>query len=304
MIKTKKIWMNGSFVNSEDAKIHVLSHVVHYGSSIFEGIRVYKTENSSAIFRLDEHVDRFFDSAKIYRMELPYTKDEIKQAIIDTVRENEVEYGYIRPVAYRGFDELGIIADTCPLEVAIAAWTWGAYMGDEAVENGITAQVSSWRRPALDTLPSLAKAGGNYLSSQLIKMEASENGYDEGIALDYLGNISEGSGENLFMVVKGKLLTPSLSSSALAGITKDTIIILAKDLGYEVIEQSLPRELLYTCDELFLTGTAAEVTPVKSVDGIKVGDGDKPITKTIQKAFFDLAKGKHKLSDKYLTKVY
>ena len=229
--------------------------------------------------------------------------EEIEQAIIETVKANELEQGYIRPIAYRGYFELGVNPKRCPVDVAIAAWAWGTYLGEEALNNGIKVQVSTWRRPALDTLPSLAKAGGNYLSSQLIKLEALENGYEEGIALDYLGNVSEGSGENLFVVLNGKLITPNLSSSALAGITKDTVIQLAKKLGYEVVEQTIPRELLYTCDELFLTGTAAEVTPVYSVDNIKVGNGDKIITKAIQKEFFNLVQGKHELSEKYLTYV-
>ncbi|MCY7007437.1 branched-chain amino acid transaminase [Fusobacterium simiae] len=303
MINTKKIWMNGKLVEHDEANIHVLSHVVHYGSSFFEGIRVYKTENGSVIFRLKEHVKRLFNSAKIYRTEIPYSVEEIEQAIIETVKANELEQGYIRPIAYRGYFELGVNPKRCPVDVAIAAWAWGAYLGEEALNNGIKVQVSTWRRPALDTLPSLAKAGGNYLSSQLIKLEALENGYEEGIALDYLGNVSEGSGENLFVVLNGKLITPNLSSSALAGITKDTVIQLAKKLGYEVVEQTIPRELLYTCDELFLTGTAAEVTPVYSVDNIKVGNGDKIITKAIQKEFFNLVQGKHELSEKYLTYV-
>lgn len=303
MIDTKKIWMNGKMVNHDDANIHVLSHVVHYGSSFFEGIRVYNTNNGAAIFRLQEHVKRLFNSAKIYRTEIPYTEEEIFQAIIDTVKENKLSQGYIRPIAYRGYFELGVNPKNCPVDVAIAAWKWGAYLGDEALSKGIRVQISSWRRPALDTLPSLAKAGGNYLSSQLIKMEALENGYDEGIALDYLGNVSEGSGENLFIVLDGKLITPSLSSSALAGITKNTVIEIAKYLGYEVLEQSIPRELLYTCDELFLTGTAAEITPVYSVDNILVGNSDRTVTSNIQKTFFDIVTGKHELSEKFLTYV-
>ena len=303
MINTKKIWMNGKLVNHDEANIHVLSHVVHYGSSFFEGIRLYKTENGPAIFRLKEHVKRLFDSAKIYRTEIPYTHEEVEQAIIDTVKANNLEQGYIRPIAYRGYFELGVNPTRCPVDLAIAAWSWGAYLGEEALEKGIKVQVSSWRRPALNTLPSLAKAGGNYLSSQLIKMEALANGFEEGIALDYLGNISEGSGENLFVVINNQLITPNLSSSALGGITKDTVITLAKELGYEVIEKSIPRELLYTCDELFLTGTAAEITPVYSVDHINVGNGTKTVTKAIQKEFFKLVQGTHELSKKYLTYV-
>ena len=273
MINTEKIWMNGKLVGHDDANIHILSHVVHYGSSVFEGIRIYKTENGPAIFRLREHVKRLFDSAKVYRMDIPYSIEEIEQAIIETVKANKLEQGYIRPIAYRGYFELGVTPTRCPVDVAIAAWAWGAYLGEEALNKGIRVQVSSWRRPALNTLPSLAKAGGNYLSSQLIRLEALNNGYEEGIALDYLGNISEGSGENLFVVLNGKII------------------------------QAIPRELLYICDELFLTGTAAEVTPVYSVDDIVVGNGDKTITKALQKEFFDLAHGRHELSEKYLTYV-
>lgn len=301
MINTQKIWMNGKLVAHDEANIHVLSHVVHYGSSFFEGIRLYKTEKGPAIFRLKEHVKRLFQSAKIYRTDIPYTEEQIEQAIIDTVNANNLEQGYIRPIAYRGYFELGVNPTRCPVDVAIAAWAWGAYLGEEALNRGIRVQVSSWRRPALNTLPSLAKAGGNYLSSQLIRLEAQNNGYEEGIALDYLGNVSEGSGENLFVVMDKKLITPGLASSALAGITKDTVIKLAQGLGYEVVEQSIPRELLYICDELFLTGTAAEITPVYSVDNIQVGKGDRTVTKAIQNAFFELVKGKHELSEKYLT---
>ena len=263
MINTEKIWMNGKLVGHDDANIHILSHVVHYGSSVFEGIRIYKTENGPAIFRLREHVKRLFDSAKVYRMDIPYSIEEIEQAIIETVKANKLEQGYIRPIAYRGYFELGVTPTRCPVDVAIAAWAWGAYLGEEALNNG----------------------------------------YEEGIALDYLGNISEGSGENLFVVLNGKLITPNLASSALGGITKDTVIQLAKKLGYEVVEQAIPRELLYICDELFLTGTAAEVTPVYSVDDIVVGNGDKTIAKALQKEFFDLAHGRHELSEKYLTYI-
>ncbi|MBR8702026.1 Branched-chain-amino-acid aminotransferase [Fusobacterium sp. DD29] len=301
MINTTKIWMNGKLVKHDEANIHVLSHVVHYGTSFFEGIRLYNTEEGPAIFRLDEHIKRLFNSAKIYRTSIPFTEEQIKKAIIETVNANNLTQGYIRPIVYRGYFELGVNPANCPIDVAIAAWSWGAYLGQEALTKGIRVQVSSWRRPAPNTLPSLAKAGGNYLSSQLIKMEALENGYEEGIALDYLGNVSEGSGENLFVVLNGKIITPGHGSSALDGITKDTVILLAKELGYEVVEQNIPRELLYTCDELFLTGTAAEITPVYSVDGIQVGNGERRITSAVQKAFFDLVTGKHKLSKEFLT---
>lgn len=303
MINTKKIWMNGKLVDHDDANIHVLSHVVSYGTSFFEGIRIYKTEKGPAIFRLKEHVKRLFDTAKIYRTAVPYTQEQIEQAVIDTVRENGLEHGYIRPIVFRGYFELGVNPVNCPVDVVIAAWAWGAYLGEEALSKGIRAQVSSWRRPAPDTLPTLAKAGGNYLNSQLIKLESLENGYDEGIALDYLGNVSEGSAENLFVVLNGRIITPTLASSALGGITKDTVMQIAKRLGYEVVEQPIPRELLYTCDELFLTGTAAEVVPVYSVDNIQVGSGDRTVTKAIQKEFFAIAHGQHELSEKFLAYV-
>lgn len=303
MINTKKIWMNGKLVNHDDANIHVLSHVVHYGSAFFEGIRIYATEQGPAIFRLQDHVKRLFQSAKIYRTQIPYSEAEVCQAILDTVKANELQQGYIRPIAYRGYFELGVNPKRCPVDLAIAAWSWGAYLGEEALSKGIRVQISSWRRPAPDTLPSLAKAGGNYLSSQLIKMEALENGYEEGIALDYSGNISEGSGENIFVVIGQKVITPSVSSSALEGITKDTVIRIAKSLNYEIVEQSIPREMLYTCDEVFLTGTAAEITPVYSVDNIPVGNGEKTITKKIQEAFFSITSGKHEFSEQYLTYV-
>lgn len=300
MIKTDKVWFNGELVDFKDATTNIFSHAIHYGSSVFEGIRLYNTDKGPAVFRLKEHVKRLFNSAKIYRMDVPYTEEEMIEAIKETCRVNKLENAYIRPVFYRGLYDLSIDPYKCPLEVAVAAWEMNGFLGEESTTKGIKVQVSSWRRPSLNTLPSLAKAGGNYLSSQLIKMEALENGYEEGIGLDYLGNVSEASSENLFLVVGEKLLVPTLASSSLDGITKDTVVKLAKNLGYDVVEQSIPRELLYTCDELFLTGTAAELVPVYSVDKITVGNGDRTVTAKLQKAFNELITGKHEFSREYL----
>ncbi|MDN5304946.1 MAG: branched-chain amino acid aminotransferase [Fusobacteriaceae bacterium] len=303
MVDTQKIWMNGNLVDHDDAKVHVLAHALHYGTSFFEGIRAYETKEGTAIFRLDEHIDRLFNSCKIYRTEVPYSKEEVKQAIIDTMKANNLKAGYIRPLIYRGYNVMGVNPTKCPVEVMIAVWPWGAYLGEEALRNGIKAQISSWRRLAPNTMPTMAKAGGNYLSSQLIKMEALENGYDEGIALDYSGNVSEGSGENLFAILDGVIYTPPIGSSALVGITRDTIIKIAKKLGYEVREQAIPREFLYIADEVFLTGTAAEVTPVDTIDNIKVGKGEKTITHLIQDEYFKVVKGEVIYDEKWLTYV-
>ncbi len=303
MIDTKKIWMNGKLVDHDEAQVHVLAHTLHYGSSFFEGIRAYETAEGTAIFRLDEHIDRLFDSCKIYRTEVPFSKEEVKQAIFDVIKANELKSAYIRPLIYRGYGKLGVNPTTCPVEVMVAAWFWGAYLGEDAINNGINAMTSSWRRLAPNTMPTLAKAGGNYLSSQLIKMEALENGYDEGIALDYSGVVSEGSGENLFLVKDKIIYTPTLASSALLGITRNTILEIAKVLGYEIKEQAIPREMLYIADEIFLTGTAAEVTPVASIDKIQIGNGEKPISKAIQAYYFDLVKGEKTIKKEWLTIV-
>ncbi|MGL5123233.1 MAG: branched-chain amino acid transaminase [Fusobacteriaceae bacterium] len=305
MIDAKKIWFNGSLVEHDEAKIHVLSHVLHYGSGCFEGIRLYELKNGeSGIFRLDEHIDRLFDSCKIYRMQIPYDKKEIKKAILDAVKANKLKSGYIRPLVFRGYNELGVNPLRNPVEVVIAAWYWGAYLGEDGLKNGINTCVSSWRRPAPNTLPSLAKASGNYLNSQLIKMEALENGYEEGIALDYSGNISEGSGENIFIVKNNEIYTTSMGASALAGITRDTVIEIAKNLGYKLKTETIPREFLYLADEIFLTGTAAEITPVSSVDRILVGSGKcGKITKIIQEEFFRIASGENEKYKNWLTVV-
>ncbi len=289
---TGPIWLNGDFVPWNDAKLHVMSHVVHYGSSVFEGIRCYKTPRGSGIFRLDAHIARMFDSAKIYRMPMPYTREEISEAILETVRRNELESCYIRPVVYRGYGAIGVSPLDCPVDVAIGVWDWGKYLGPEALERGVDVCVSTWNRPAPNTFPALAKAGGNYLNSQLVKIEAINNGYDEGVLCDVNGYVSEGSGENIFIVKDGGVITPPSSTSLLPGITRNTVIILARELGHKISKQLIPREGLYIADELFFTGSAAEVTPIATVDKVPVGDGKcGPITKQIQDAFFAILDG-------------
>jgi len=289
--KVEKIWMNGKLVNWDDATIHVLSHVIHYGSSWFEGIRCYETAKGSAIFQLDRHIRRLFDSVKIYRTEIPYTPKEIEEAILATIRANKMRSCYIRPVVYRGYGDVGVNPLPCPVDVTIAVWEWGSYLGPEALSQGIDVCISTWNRPAPNTLPAMAKAGGNYILSQLMKVEAIQGGYKEAIALDVDGNLSEGSGENLFVVKNGIIYTPPLTSSLLPGVTRYSVLQLAEEAGHKVRETSLPREMVYIADELFFTGTAAEVTPIRSVDNIKVGDGKPgPITMSMQKAFFDVVK--------------
>jgi len=290
--KMDYIWFNGELVEWDKANIHVMSHVVHYGSSFFEGIRCYETPQGTAIFRLTPHIERLFDSAKIYRTEIPYTPEQIVAAVKETVRANGLRSGYIRPVVFRGYGTMGLDPTSCPVEVAIVTIEWGKYLGAEAMEQGVDVCVSSWNRFAPNTMPSLSKAGGNYLNSQLVKLEALRYGYSEGIALDTNGLVSEGSGENLFLVRKDTVLTPPLSSSILEGITRDTVLWLLDDVSIEVREQPIPRELLYIADELFFTGTAAEITPVRSVDGITIGNGRRgEITTEVQSAFFAIVQG-------------
>ena len=296
--KADKIWMNGKLVNWDDAKIHVLSHVVHYGSSVFEGLRCYKTPKGSACFRMPEHTERLFNSAKIYRMEIPFAKEDINKAIVETIAVNKLESCYIRPIAYRGYDTLGVDPRKCPVDVTIAAWAWGKYLGDAAMEDGVSVCVSSWHRNAPNTMPMMAKAGANYMNSQLIKLEAISHGYVEGIALDTRGMVSEGSGENLFVIMKGSLITPSFCCSILPGITRNTVITLAREMDMKVIEQPIPREALYIADEVFFTGSAAEITPISKIDGVVIGNGKiGPYTKDIQKRFFDIVEGR--VPDKY-----
>ena len=281
--------MNGTLVPWDDARIHIGSHVLHYGSAVFEGIRCYNTPKGSAVFRLDAHTERLFGSAKIYWMDLGYTPEQVNDAILETIRANRKDACYIRPVAYRGVGELGVNPLSSPVEFAIMVWDWGKYLGQEALDEGVDVCVSSWSRMAPNTLPAMAKSAGNYLNSQLIKMEAVRGGFAEGIALDGAGYVSEGSGENLFAVVKGRLVTPPLVSSVLPGITRDSVMALARKLGVTIEEKALPREMLYLADELFFTGTAAEITPIRSVDRQPVGSGKRgPVTAALQKAFFDV----------------
>lgn len=304
MTKTEKIWMNGQFVAWEDAKVHVLSHVLHYGSSVFEGIRAYRTTRGPAVFRLAEHMERLMQSARIYRMKVPYTQEQLERAVLECIAVNGLSECYIRPLIYRGYSHVGVNPIGTPIDVAIAAYPWGKYLGDEALTKGVAVKIGSWARMAPNTLPALAKAGGNYLNSQLLKLEAVEDGYSEAIALDTQGYISEGSGENLFVVVKGELLTPPLHSSILGGITRQTVVTLAGELGITVREAVLPRELLYIADEVFFSGTAVEVTPVTSVDRVPVRDGTVgPITQSIQKAFFGIVTGEQADRHGWLTPV-
>lgn len=283
--------MNGKLVDWDDAKIHVLSHVVHYGTSWFEGIRCYETKRGAGVFRLDEHMKRLQNSAKIYRTEIPYSSEQLKEAALDTIRANKMKSCYIRPIVYRGYGDVGVNPTNNPVDTAIAVWDWGQYLGTGATEEGIDVCVSTWRRPLPDTFPTMAKTGGNYMNSQLIKQEAIANGYAEGIALDANGYISEGSGENIFVVHDGSLFTTPLRSAILPGITRLSIIELARDAGLEVREDVMLREILYLADEVFFVGTAAEITPIRSVDRIKVGAGRPgPITREMQQRFFKVVK--------------
>jgi branched-chain amino acid aminotransferase len=286
--EVKKIWMNGRLVDFADAKIHVLTHAIHYGSGLFEGIRCYNTKDRGpAIFRLEDHTRRLYDSCKIYRMEVPFTPDEFERACLETVAANEFDDCYLRPLVYRGFHSLGVYPAACPVDVCIAAWKWGKYLGPEALEQGVDVRVSSWNRMAPNTFPALAKATGNYMNSILIRQEAAADDYAEGIALDIHGYVSEGSGENVFLVRDGRIYTPPLGASILAGITRDSVIRIARDFGYEVIESLIPREALYIADEVFFSGTAAEVTPIRSIDRVTIGSGRRgPVTERIQKEFF------------------
>ncbi len=287
---TEKIWRNGQLIPWEQANIHVMSHVVHYGSSVFEGIRCYGQPSGAAVFRLPEHMQRLIDSAKIYRMTLPYTLDELCAAVVDVIENNGVAPCYIRPIALRGYGEIGVSPVGSPIDVFIANFPWGKYVAGG--HGGADVCVSSWNRLAPNTMPALAKAGANYMNSQLIRMEADINGYAEGIALDVNGLVSEGSGENVFLVRNGVLYTPPLANSALSGITRDSVLTIARHLGLPVVEQSVPRELLYIADEVFFTGTAAEVSPIRSIDRILVGDGTPgAITKQVADEFFGIANG-------------
>jgi len=304
LTKVGKIWMNGKWVAWEDAKIHVLSHVLHYASSVFEGIRCYSTPKGPAIFRLEEHMDRLMLSAKVYRMEMAFTREQIHKACIDVVAVNDVAECYIRPLIYRGYENLGVNPFGNPVDVCVACFPWGKYLGEDALTKGISVRVASWQRMAPNTLPAMAKASANYMNSQLVKMEALVDGYAEGIALDVNGFVSEGSGQNVFAVIKGELVTPMLANSILAGITRESVMTLARELGYKVREEMMPREFLYAADELFFAGTAVEVSPIVSVDRIQIGDGTPgPVTREIQKAFFGIVRGESPDRHQWLTPV-
>lgn len=287
--RTGKVWMNGSLVDWDNAKIHIASHVIHYGSAVFEGARCYSTPKGPACFRLEDHMRRLYDSAKIYRMEYALDQEALTAAVVDTVRANKLDACYIRPVIYRGYHKLGVDPFPCPVDAAVLVWEWGTYLGQGALEQGVDVRISSWRRMAPSTLPAMAKSVANYGNSILIKMEALSEGYSEGIALDPEGHVSEGSGQNIFVVRDGVVYTPPLSASVLPGITRDSIMTIGRELGLRVVEQHVPREMLYIADEVFFAGTAVEVTPIRSVDKIPVGNGQRgPITAAIQQAYFDI----------------
>lgn len=302
---TEKIWHNGNFIPWDSAKIHVLSHTVSYASAVFEGIRCYSTAAGPQLFRVREHVRRMVDSAKIYRMDIPFAIDVLCDAMVELVRTNRLDSCYLRPIALRGYGEMGVLGLKNPMEVYIACWEWGKYLGEEALAHGVDVCISSWKRMAPNTLPALAKAAANYMNSQLIRMEAHINGYAEGIALDEQGYISEGSGENIFVIRDGKILTPPLGASVLPGITRDSVITLAQKAGIPVVETIIPRELLYIADEVFFTGTAAEVTPIRTVDRIVVGNGKRgPITERLQREFFAIINGTAPDAHGWLTPIH
>jgi branched-chain amino acid aminotransferase len=302
--KTDKIWHNGKWINWDDASLHVLSHVVSYGSAVFEGIRCYETKQGPAIFRLREHMQRLINSGKIYRMELPFTVDDFSGVACELVRLNNMKSCYVKPMVMRGYGEVGVNPLNSPIEIYMACWAWGAYLGPDALTKGVEVGVSSWTRIAPNTLPAMSKAAANYMNSQLIRMEAHFNGYAEGIALDTGGHVSEGSGMNVFLVHGGTIYTPPLATSILPGITRDTIVKIAEDLNIPVKEQVIPREMLYIVDELFFVGTAVEVTPIRSVDHIQIGKGGAgPITRKIQEEFFGITSGAKPDRHNWLTPV-
>ncbi len=294
----EKVWHNGEFIPWQNATIHVASHVISYASCLFEGIRCYETPQGPAIFRLKEHTDRLLNSCKIYRMEPEYSPEQLQQAMVELVRVNRAKHCYIRPLVLRGYGAVGVNPLKNPIEVYLLAWQWGKYLGDEALKKGVDVCVSSWQRIAPNTLPAMSKASANYMNAQLIQMEAQVNGYVEGIALDTTGYVSEGSGENIFVIRDGKIFTPPLASSVLPGITRDSVITLAHELGCVLTEQPVAREMLYIADELFFTGTAAEITPIRSVDRIVVGKGQPgPITRNLQERFLGIVEGR--VEDRY-----
>lgn len=297
--EVEKIWLNGEFVAWNQAKVHILTHALHYGSGVFEGIRAYETNKGIAVFRLTDHIKRLFNSAKAYFMEISYSQEELIEATKELLRVNGLKGCYIRPIVFRGYGEMGLFPLKCPVDVAIAAWPWGAYLGEEGIKNGIRIKIASFRRIDLNALPPAAKATGQYINSILGKVEAVQDGYDEAILLDSRGMVSEGTGENIFVVKQGRLFTPSTAASILEGITRDSIITLAKDLGYEVIERDLVRTDLYWSDEAFLTGTAAEVVPIQEVDGRVIGQPG-PITRQLQEAFYSVIHGENVAYDGWL----
>jgi len=292
-----KIWMDGRLVDWQDAKVHVLSHALHYGSGVFEGIRAYETKQGPAVFRLPDHIRRLFRSSHLYHMEIPFSDEELRQAVKDTIRANGLSSCYIRPLVMRGYGEMGLNPLAAPVNVIIAVWPWGAYLGEEALEAGVRAKISSWKRNDHNTLPPGAKASGQYINSSLAKMEAMKGGYDEAIMLNLEGHVSDGSGENVFVIRDGVISTPPLSACCLEGYTRESVMTIARDLGYTVIERDLARMDLYTADEAFFTGTAAEVTPIREVDDREVGaSGRGPVTKELQETFFAAVHGE---IDKY-----
>ena len=305
MPKSNVIWCNGENVPWDEAKIHVLSHVIHYGSSVFEGIRCYDTKRGPAVFRLEDHISRLYDSAKIYRMEIPYSPEEFMEAVLATIRANDLKACYIRPIVYRGYGSLGVDPMTCPVDSVIAVWEWGEYLGAEALEKGVSVGTSSWNRMAPNTMPFLAKAGGNYLNSQLVRIEANQNGFDEGIVLGVDGLVSEGSGENIFVIKNEQIYTPASHYGILPGITRHTAITLLRDLGMRVEQRGIPREFLYIADEVFFSGTAAEISPITAIDHVQIGKGRRgPITTKIQKLFFESVNGEAEDRHEWLTPVY
>jgi len=298
------VWMNGELVPWTEAKIHIASHVIHYGSSIFEGFRTYETSRGAAVFRLGDHTRRLYNSCKIYRMEIPYTEAEFNAAVVATIKANRLKACYVRPIVYRGYKALGVDPSPNPVDCAILVWEWGKYLGPEALQCGVDVRISSWWRMAPNTFPALAKSGANYMNSQLIKMEAMLDGYAEGIALNIRGHISEGSGENLFLVRDGTVYTPPLSSSVLPGITRDSAMVLLREMDIRVVEDTIPREMLYISDEVFFTGSAAEITPIRSVDKIVIGSGScGSVTRRLQEAFFAYINGERDDTYGWLTYV-
>lgn len=299
-----QVWMNGSLVAWKDATVHVATHALHYGTGIFEGIRAYKTKDGSAVYRLPEHMRRLYDSCRVYRMEPRWSVDELSAAVVETVRVNGYESCYIRPLVYRGLETLGLDPRPCPVDVSIIVWEWAAMFGADGLSKGIDVGVSSWTRLAPNTLPAMAKATGNYANSGLIKMQAMIDGYGDAIALDESGLVSEGSGQNLFLVRDKVIYTPSVTSSILQGITRDSVLVMARDLGYEVREAAMPREFLYMADEAFFCGTAVEITPIRSIDRIPVGNGERgPVTAALQQQFFGVINGDVPDSHRWLTPV-